>query len=47
MATQIASTPVIKGIAAIKIFEEANQKRNKEAKNGAEKLKLKFSRKLK
>ena len=47
MATQIAPTPVVTGTAAVKIFKEANQKRSQASKNGAEKLKLKFSKKLK
>ena len=47
MATQIAPTPVVKGTAAVKIYKEANQKRSQASKNGAEKLKTKFSKKLK
>ncbi|MCR5788880.1 MAG: hypothetical protein K6G83_03245 [Lachnospiraceae bacterium] len=47
MATQIAPTPVVKGTAAVKIYKEANQKRSQASKNGAEKLKIKFSQKLK
>ena len=47
MATQIAPTPVVKGTAAVKIYKEANQKRSQASKNGAEKLKQKFSKKLK
>lgn len=47
MATQIASTPVVKGSDAVKIYNEANRKRSQASKNGAEKLKIKFSRKLK
>ena len=46
MATQIAPTPVVKGTAAVKIYTEANQKRSQASKNGAEKLKIKFSKKL-
>ena len=46
MATQIAPTPVVKGTAAVKIYKEANQKRSQASKNGAEKLKIKFSKKL-
>ena len=47
MATQIAPTPVVKGPAAVKIYREANQKRSQASKGGAEKLKLKFGKKLK
>ena len=47
MATQIAPTPVVKGAAAVKIYNETNQKRSQAAKNGAEKLKIKFSNRLK
>ena len=47
MATQIAPTPVVKGTAAVKIYKEANQKRSQASKNGAERLKNKFSKKLK
>ena len=47
MATQIAPTPVVKGTAAVKIYKEANQKRSQASKNGAEKLKIKFCKKLK
>ena len=47
MATQIAPTPVVKGTVAVEIFKEANQKRSKASKNGAEKLKSKFSKKIK
>ncbi len=47
MATQIASTPVVKGSAAVKIYKEANQKRSQASKNGADKLKQKFGKKMK
>ncbi|MBR1568173.1 MAG: hypothetical protein IJ648_04355 [Lachnospiraceae bacterium] len=47
MATQIAPTPVVKGTAAEKIYKEANQNRSQASKYGAEKLKTKFSKKMK
>ena len=47
MATQIASTPVIKGAEVVKIYKEANQKRSEKSKDGAKKLKSKFGKKLK
>ena len=43
----LAPTPVVKGTAAVKIYKEANQKRSQASKDGAEKLKIKFSKKLK
>ncbi len=46
MATQIAPTPIIRGQAAIKIYQEANQKSNPVSKDRAEALKRKFSEKL-
>ena len=46
MATQIAPTSVVKGDAAVKIYKEASQKRSQASKNGAEKLKIKFSNKV-
>ena len=47
MATQIASTPVVKGSEAVKIYNQANQKPSQAAKNGAEKIIKKFSGRLK
>ena len=47
MASQIASTPVIRGKEAVKIYKEANQKRKSDSKKGAEALKKKFEGKLK
>ena len=46
MATQIAPTPVVKGIAAVKIYEEANQKRSQASRYGAQLLKNKFDGRL-
>lgn len=46
MATQIAPTPVVKGAAAVKIYKEANTKRSQASKRGAEKLRRKFSDKI-
>ena len=47
MATQIASTPVVKGQSAMKIFAEANTKRTSASKQGADKLMSKFNKKVK
>lgn len=47
MATQIASTPVIKGEMAVKIYKEANQKRSEASQRGAQKLAAKFNTKIK
>lgn len=47
MATQIASTPIIRGQEAVKIYKEANQKFGPASKNGAEALRAKFRGKLK
>ena len=47
MATQIASTPVVRGKEAVKIYKEANQKRKDASKTGAEVLKKKFNGRLK
>jgi len=47
MATQIASTPIIKGSIATKIYEEANQKRSDASRKGAKMLAEKFSTKVK
>lgn len=46
MATQIASTPVVKGQEAIKIYAEANKLRTPASKRGADKLTEKFSKKV-
>ncbi|MBQ7444487.1 MAG: hypothetical protein IJS71_00915 [Clostridia bacterium] len=46
MATQIASTPIIRGAEAKKIFKEANKKPSQASKDGAEKLKAKFGKSL-
>lgn len=42
MATQIASTPTIKGEMALKIYNEANQKKSEKSKEGAILLMNKF-----
>lgn len=47
MATQIASTPVVKGEIAVKVYKEANQKRSEASQRGAQKLATKFSKKVK
>lgn len=47
MATQIASTPVIKGPEAKKIYKEANRLPSNEAKKGAEKLITIFDKMMK
>lgn len=47
MATQIASTPIIRGQQAVKIYHEANQKPKVASKIRAEILKKKFTEKLK
>ncbi len=47
MATQIASTPIIKGREAVKIYNEANQKPDTASRHGAELLRKKFNGKLK
>jgi len=47
MATQIASTPIVKGTAAVKIYKEANQKPSEASKKGAQILIEKFAGKLK
>lgn len=39
MATQIASTPTVKGKEALRIYREANKKPSAKAALGAEKLK--------
>ena len=46
MPTQLMPTPTIKGENAKKIYDEANQKRRKEAEEGLEKLKKKFENKI-
>lgn len=44
MATQITSTPVVKGTEAVIIYNEANQKPSSASEIGAEKLRAKFSK---
>lgn len=44
MATQIASTPVVKGSEAIRIFNEMNKRPSEKAKSGAKKLKDYFEK---
>lgn len=38
MPTQIAVTPVVKGLEAVKIFKEAHRKSSEESEKGAKKL---------
>lgn len=45
MGSQIAATPIVRGNMAKKIYDEANQKRNKD--EGAKKIKEKFKSKFK
>lgn len=47
MATQIASTPIVKGQEALKIHAEANKPRTPASKQGADKLLAKFSKRVK
>ena len=47
MATQIASTPIIRGQQAVKIYHEANQKPNVASRIGVGILRNKFADKLK
>ena len=47
MATQIASTPTIKGSEAVKVWKEANKKPSKKSEIGAAKLKAFFDKKVK
>lgn len=47
MAAQIASTPIVKGQSAIKIFDEANKKRTAASQKGVAKLTSKFDKKVK
>lgn len=47
MPTQIASTPIIKGLEAVKIWKEANKKPSKDVELGVEKLKALFEPKIK
>lgn len=47
MATQIAATPVVKGLEAKKIFSEANTKKTVASQRGARKIAQKFSGKVK
>ena len=46
MTTQIASTPIIKGSEAIKIWKEANKKPSKDVELGVAKLKALFEPKI-
>lgn len=47
MATQIASTPTIKGDEAYKILLESNRKSSNKSKKGAKKLQRIFSQMVK
>ena len=42
MAAQIDSTPIVKGEAALKIYNEANKKGTEASKKGVEKLRKEF-----
>lgn len=44
MATQIASTPIIRGTEAYKILSESKRKTSEKSKNGAKKLSIMFEK---